>query len=60
VEKDICVNVECKRIRREKVEAIVNKFKEKKDGYLHSNECFCFSGAIPKTAAVIILGGAAE
>jgi len=52
--------VECKRIRREKVEAIVNKFKEKKDGYLHSNECFCFSGAIPKTAAVIILGGAAE
>lgn len=55
--RDICVHVECKRIRREKVEAIKNKFKGKKDGYLHSNECFCFSRAIPKTAAVIILEG---
>jgi hypothetical protein len=55
--RDICVHVECKRIRSKKVEAIKNKFKEKKDGYLHSNKCFCFSRAIPKTAAVIILEG---
>lgn len=58
--KDICIHVECKETERKNVYIIVNKLKEKKDGYLHFNDCFCFSDATPKTAAVIRVRGDRE
>jgi len=52
--KDICVHIECKEGR---IEAILDRLEEKKRDYQHSNDCFCFDRAIPKTAAFVRIKG---